>query len=483
MRPEVLKPSAPYSHVILSKQGQDRGSYRPSLTSRVTNPVAPIQAPAPYSQATSPGPIVQGTATPSSTDINLAQFKQRQQDQGSFWNRSRPYLQAAWEASPFGIGYNRLTGNQAAAQRGQEDLGGYFTENLPDAARAGVNSFLMTDLLERDPRMAADPYQNWAGRSLAAGGHALLAAATAGQGNAAMASNAGRAGASRFLTQGMPALASKSSPLAARAGSQILQTGVNMGVSPVNPLPMWNMTQVMRGAPVTATGLLNPAVRAMGIGATARGLQAGVESPYMYLQDNPEAGIGRLALEAAKGPLAEAGFVPLPLGGGLAGVAEEVGNVLTGESARRDDWTNMLYAHRLKNPIEDPRTGLQRLATPEEIQRTRQAVAAEASRATRRENPVSWAASRIAGLPAYANYLTGSRLLGSPYSSPGARGTALLGREIDQINDQYLGEQLEAMREQGIPLTEAQRATESEIQDRRRRAEQDAFIQSLRGGG
>jgi hypothetical protein len=143
-----------------------------------------------------------------------------------FWRDTvQPYASAAWNMSAPGIAYNYMTGNRQAVQEGLEGQRAYYTEYLPDAGKAGVNSFLMYDAMERDPRLARNPLQNWAGTSLATGAHALTAAATGGTGNAAVASNASRAGAAKVAPWFMADVGSKVAPVAARAGDLVKTVG------------------------------------------------------------------------------------------------------------------------------------------------------------------------------------------------------------------------------------------------------------------
>jgi hypothetical protein len=147
-----------------------------------------------------------------------------------FWRDTvQPYASAAWNMSWPGIAYNYMTDNQQAVQEGLEDQGAYYTKYLPDAGKAGVNSFLMYDAMERDPVLARNSLQNWAGTSLATGAHALTAAATGGQGNAALVANAGRAGATKAV---LPSLASRAGNLVTAAGGKIM-SAVPAKVAPV----------------------------------------------------------------------------------------------------------------------------------------------------------------------------------------------------------------------------------------------------------
>lgn len=143
-----------------------------------------------------------------------------------FWKDVvQPYASAAWNMSVPGIAFNAAAGNQQALQQGLEDQSDYWTNRLPDTLRGGANTFLMYDAFERDPVLARDPLQNWAGYSLGIGAHALTTAATAGTGNAALAANAGRAGAAKatpLLLTNVGTLAGKAAPVVRSVGGRVM---------------------------------------------------------------------------------------------------------------------------------------------------------------------------------------------------------------------------------------------------------------------
>ena len=275
-----------------------------------------------------------------------------------FWRDTvQPYAGVAWNMSLPGMAYNYLAGNEQAVQEGLQDQVDYWTRYLPDAGKAGVNSFLMYDALERDPVLASDPLQNWAGTSLATGAHALTAAATGGSGNAALAANAGRAGAmagaktlaanaGRRAVSVLPAraqaaaaaAASRAAPVATRSGQALYEGAfalpdfssrlapgalrtlatfgeqgakgmINSAGSAFNPLLSVSGARMAPGA-VTGAGSalkglagfgLNSLGRGWGLGNFAQGAQSGLSSAGELLGDNPDASLGDVAREIGTG--------------------------------------------------------------------------------------------------------------------------------------------------------------------------------------
>lgn len=384
-------------------------------------------------------PIPQVMPTPDSVKGTIYdpayQAPQEWQDElksnQSWWNRSaKPLMQSAWEMSGPGMIYNAVAGNEQALDRGLTSASDMPARYL-DAGKGGVNNFatgfglLGDDILEREERFKNDPYQNWAGRalgvaalagSLAAGGAPAAGGRAVGAGGSA-ATQAAKSPVSRFLTQGVGELVGPNAGRLAQMGSQAVRGGVNFGISPINPVPLYNMTRLGTGS--LGTQAMNALMRGMAIPTVAGGVNDAYQSASQYAQDNPEAGTARLAWEAAKGPLSRVGFYPLPTTSGVAEPVQHIFESMSGEEGLR----NALFADlESRGVAPEEATGLtgddaQLLPNSENFA----AYAPEFEQAAREygaSNSPGWnLAARAASIPAWLNNLNLSNVVGQPYSA------------------------------------------------------------------